>query len=540
MGPLHRGAVRRPPRGDRRAQVDRPRVAALRGARAQAPPGRVPVPDHGAHRQGRRRDHRPLPRRFRRPRSARRPKHLDGRRRPGRYRLGRRGLRALQVDPRRQRRFRRAPRHHPEGDGASAHGAGGAPDRDGAPGRERGLGIRRDPPRHHPCPDRGLPARGERRDPDPRRSRGLPGRRPQERRSHPDEPPRLVRLQAPPVPGGARMVQAGDRPGRRRDGRPRARPDPAPARHGARGRGGRLRVARQVRGQRAALHRHPGAEADAAPPARDRARAHRPLRPGRDGLHLGRRRPGAGVVRLQFLPVRHGAGVVPAGRRLDAERGDRLRLRPHAAASEAAASVPRGREPLRRPLREGGRPAVPRECRRVAAALRPRARRRRARTRAARRARGAGRDAADQPGAAAGPAAGRRGRQAPRRTAQRVSPGGLHGERAPLPAAGARAGPGRTRSRGDLRPRARDPGAAPGGPARARRGPDAYERFGYALLPDYRGVDKPEFLSPPAAGTLWQDQQAERGRPENSEAKRFQLPARSAYDTSATTERTTP
>ena len=38
-----------------------------------------------------------------------------------------------------------------------------------------------------------------------------------------------------------------------------------------------------------------------------------------------------------------------------------------------------------------------------------------------------------------------------------------------------------------------------------------YERFGYALLPDYRGIDKPEFLSPPAAGTLWQDQQAERG-----------------------------
>ncbi|MBP1183057.1 hypothetical protein [Methylobacterium sp. PvR107] len=71
-------------------------------------------------------------------------------------------------------------------------------------------------------------------------------------------------------------------------------------------------------------------------------------------------------------------------------------------------------------------------------------------------------------------------------------------------------------------------------------GPMPYERFGYALLPDYRGVDKPELLSPPAVGTLWQDQQAERGRPENSEAKRFQMPARSAYDTSATTERATP
>src|SRR5204862_16686 len=31
-------------------------------------------------------------------------------------------------------------------------------------------------------------------------------------------------------------------------------------------------------------------------------------------------------------------------------------------------------------------------------------------------------------------------------------------------------------------------------------GPMPYERFGYALLPDYRGIDKPEFLSPPAAG----------------------------------------
>ncbi|TXN01109.1 hypothetical protein FV242_19830 [Methylobacterium sp. WL64] len=90
---------------------------------------------------------------------------------------------------------------------------------------------------------------------------------------------------------------------------------------------------------------------------------------------------------------------------------------------------------------------------------------------------------------------------------------------------------------------AREPTAsAP--PLVARRvpgaGPMPYERFGYALLPDYRGGDKPELLSPPAPGTLWQDQQAERGRPENSEAKRFQLPARSAFDTSATTERTGP
>ncbi|QEE41265.1 MULTISPECIES: hypothetical protein [unclassified Methylobacterium] len=90
---------------------------------------------------------------------------------------------------------------------------------------------------------------------------------------------------------------------------------------------------------------------------------------------------------------------------------------------------------------------------------------------------------------------------------------------------------------------AREPTAsAP--PLVARRvpgaGPMPYERFGYALLPDYRGGDKPELLSSPAPGTLWQDQQAERGRPDNSEAKRFQLPARSAFDTSATTERTGP
>ncbi len=54
---------------------------------------------------------------------------------------------------------------------------------------------------------------------------------------------------------------------------PRARPDPAPARHGARGRGGRLRVARPVRRQRVALHRHPRAEVDAPrPPAIEPAR----------------------------------------------------------------------------------------------------------------------------------------------------------------------------------------------------------------------------------------------------------------------------
>ncbi len=67
-----------------------------------------------------------------------------------------------------------------------------------------------------------------------------------------------------------------------------------------------------------------------------------------------------------------------------------------------------------------------------------------------------------------------------------------------------------------------------------------YERFGYALLriiaawiagtPDAARCRDP--VAGPAGGASQ--------RPETSEAKRFQLPARSAYDTSASTERTTP
>ncbi|MCP1535819.1 hypothetical protein [Methylorubrum extorquens] len=54
-----------------------------------------------------------------------------------------------------------------------------------------------------------------------------------------------------------------------------------------------------------------------------------------------------------------------------------------------------------------------------------------------------------------------------------------------------------------------------------------YERFGFALLPGYNGLDKPEGLSPPPPGTLWQDQQVERGRAATSpESDRFSVPSR--------------
>lgn len=54
-----------------------------------------------------------------------------------------------------------------------------------------------------------------------------------------------------------------------------------------------------------------------------------------------------------------------------------------------------------------------------------------------------------------------------------------------------------------------------------------YERYGFALLPGYNGLDKPEGLSPPPPGTLWQDQQAERGRAAATpESDRFSVPSR--------------
>ncbi|HEV2543807.1 MAG TPA: hypothetical protein VGU70_13700 [Methylobacterium sp.] len=58
-------------------------------------------------------------------------------------------------------------------------------------------------------------------------------------------------------------------------------------------------------------------------------------------------------------------------------------------------------------------------------------------------------------------------------------------------------------------------------------GPMPYERYGFTLLPGYNGLDKPEGLSPAPPGTLWQDQQAERGRAaSNPESDRFSVPSR--------------
>jgi tetratricopeptide (TPR) repeat protein len=81
---------------------------------------------------------------------------------------------------------------------------------------------------------------------------------------------------------------------------------------------------------------------------------------------------------------------------------------------------------------------------------------------------------------------------------------------------------------------AKEPATAPS-PLVARRVPGAgampYERYGYSLLPDYNGLDKPEGLNPPAAGTLWQDQQAGRGRDAGrsmSEEDRFGIVGRSS------------
>ncbi|MGE7414844.1 hypothetical protein [Methylobacterium tarhaniae] len=84
---------------------------------------------------------------------------------------------------------------------------------------------------------------------------------------------------------------------------------------------------------------------------------------------------------------------------------------------------------------------------------------------------------------------------------------------------------------------AREP-AVQAPPLVARRVPGAgampYERYGYALLPGYNGLDKPEGLSGPPPGTLWQDQQGERNRSAAPESVRFSVPART------TSERTLP
>ncbi|MFE1600455.1 hypothetical protein [Methylobacterium sp. ID0610] len=66
-------------------------------------------------------------------------------------------------------------------------------------------------------------------------------------------------------------------------------------------------------------------------------------------------------------------------------------------------------------------------------------------------------------------------------------------------------------------------------PLVARRVPGAgtmpYERYGYALLPGYNGLDKPASLSPVAAGTLWQEQQAEQARTSSgTRLDRFSVP----------------
>ncbi len=60
-----------------------------------------------------------------------------------------------------------------------------------------------------------------------------------------------------------------------------------------------------------------------------------------------------------------------------------------------------------------------------------------------------------------------------------------------------------------------------------------YERYGFALLPGYNGLDKPQGLSPPARGTLWQDQQADRARAGSTEGDRFSVPGRQSSGTTA-------
>ena len=86
---------------------------------------------------------------------------------------------------------------------------------------------------------------------------------------------------------------------------------------------------------------------------------------------------------------------------------------------------------------------------------------------------------------------------------------------------------------------AREP-ATQSPPLVARRVPGAgtmpYERYGYTLLRGYNGLDKPETLAAPPQGTLWQDQQAERGR-NAAEGDRFSVPGRAASERSAANDK---
>lgn len=61
-----------------------------------------------------------------------------------------------------------------------------------------------------------------------------------------------------------------------------------------------------------------------------------------------------------------------------------------------------------------------------------------------------------------------------------------------------------------------------------------YERYGFALLPGYNGLDKPETLSGPPPGTLWQEQQADRGRGGSPENDRFSVPSRTSSGSGST------
>ncbi|MEA1833188.1 hypothetical protein U8607_13965 [Methylobacterium durans] len=90
---------------------------------------------------------------------------------------------------------------------------------------------------------------------------------------------------------------------------------------------------------------------------------------------------------------------------------------------------------------------------------------------------------------------------------------------------------------------AREPATNPA-PLVARRvagaGAMPYERYGYALLPGDNGLDKPEGLAPPPQGTLWQEQQAERGRQNPPELDRFSVPGRPASERAASNPKTLP
>ncbi len=295
-------------------------------------------------------------------------------------------------------------------------------------------------------------------------------------------------------------------------------------------------MARPLRRQRAAVHRHPRAQADARQPALHRARPDRALREGGERDRLRRGRAGAGVVRLQFLPVRRGAGVVSARRRVAAGREHGVRLRAHPAAAEAAAALSGGGQPLRRAVPEGGRDAVPRGYGRTAPALREPAAA--GPGRSGRRAAGA---AEARPAGLLRPrAAARRGRTgrggAAGRAAQRVP-----ARRAPRQPAALSAGLGAARARRgararNLRPRAGHAEPAPGGAPRAGRGHDALRAL--RLHPAAR-LQRPRQAGdpgPPPQGTLWQDQQAERGR-NAAEGDRFSVPGRAASERSAANDK---